>query len=60
HLDEIWGIIERAIIEVANKSLLKKKISNIRHTKAKEFNRTYMHRPILQISRWMRYIRDRL
>ncbi|CAG8650911.1 6426_t:CDS:2 [Gigaspora rosea] len=25
HLDKIWGIIERAIIEVANKSLLKKK-----------------------------------
>ncbi|CAG8810490.1 19958_t:CDS:1, partial [Gigaspora margarita] len=38
HLDEIWGIIERAIIEAANKSLLKKKISNFRHTKAKEFN----------------------
>src|SRR5260363_248835 len=60
HLDEIWGIIERAIIEAANKSLPKKKVSNFRHTKTKEFNRTYMHRPILQISRWMRFIRDRL
>ncbi|CAG8828064.1 29296_t:CDS:2, partial [Gigaspora margarita] len=60
HLDEIWGIIERAIIEAANKSLPKKKVSNFRHTKAKKFNRTYMHRPILQISRWMRFIRDRL
>ena len=38
HLDEIWGIIERAIIEAANKSLPKKKVSNFRHTKAKEFN----------------------
>ncbi|CAG8772648.1 17563_t:CDS:2, partial [Gigaspora margarita] len=37
HLDEIWGIIEKVIIEAANKSLLKKKIS-----------------------RWMRFIRDRL
>ncbi|CAG8600021.1 5647_t:CDS:2 [Gigaspora margarita] len=37
HLDEIWSIIEKAIIKVANKSLLKKKIS-----------------------RWMRFIRDRL
>ncbi|CAG8846987.1 38219_t:CDS:1, partial [Gigaspora margarita] len=60
HLDEIWGIIKRVIIEVANKSLLKKKVSNFRHTKAKEFNRTYIHRPILQISRWMRFIRDKL
>ncbi|CAG8733126.1 28619_t:CDS:2 [Gigaspora margarita] len=60
YLNEIWGIIERAIIEAANKSLPKKKVSNFRHTKAKEFNRTYMHRPILQISRWMRFIRDRL
>ncbi|CAG8805388.1 33919_t:CDS:2, partial [Gigaspora margarita] len=60
HLDEIWGIIERAIIEAANKSLPKKKVSNFRHTKAKEFNQTYMQRPILQISRWMRFIRDRL
>ncbi|CAG8654245.1 35265_t:CDS:2, partial [Gigaspora margarita] len=60
YLDEIWGIIERVIIEAANKSLPKKKVSNFRHTKAKEFNQTYMHRPILQISRWMRFIRDRL
>ncbi|CAG8812127.1 15821_t:CDS:2 [Gigaspora margarita] len=60
YLDEIWSIIERVIIEAANKSLPKKKVSNIRYTKAKEFNQTYMHRPILQISRWMRYIRDRL
>ncbi|CAG8770390.1 32535_t:CDS:1, partial [Gigaspora margarita] len=60
HLDEIWGIIERAIIKAANKSLLKKKVSNFRYTKAKEFNQTYMYRPILQISRWMRFIRDRL
>ncbi|CAG8803712.1 41400_t:CDS:1, partial [Gigaspora margarita] len=60
HLDEIWGIIERAIIEAANKSLSKKKVFNFRYIKAKEFNRTYMHRPILQISRWIRYIRDRL
>ncbi|CAG8856754.1 20523_t:CDS:1, partial [Gigaspora margarita] len=50
----------RVIIKVANKSLPKKKGSNFRHTKAKEFNRTYMHRPILQISRWMRFIRDEL
>ncbi|CAG8855104.1 13405_t:CDS:1, partial [Gigaspora margarita] len=60
HLDKIWGIIERMIIEAANKSLPKKKVSNFRHTKTKEFNLTYMHRPILQISSWMRFIRDRL
>ncbi|CAG8722887.1 6182_t:CDS:2, partial [Gigaspora margarita] len=30
HLDEIWGIIKRAIIEAANKSLLKKKMRFIR------------------------------
>ncbi|CAG8782789.1 8077_t:CDS:2, partial [Gigaspora margarita] len=60
HLDEIWSIIERVIIEAANKSLPKKKVSNFRHTKAKEFNQTYMHRPILQISKWIRFIKDRL
>ncbi|CAG8849482.1 25083_t:CDS:2, partial [Gigaspora margarita] len=30
HLDEIWGIIEQAIIEAANKALPKKKMRFIR------------------------------
>ena len=54
NLNECWSVLERSIIEAANKAIPKKKLPNVEHIKRQEVRRSRLHKVVVTLSRWLR------